>query len=148
MRAFWWFVIAVLTVASLAYAPAALAQEPVVGGVEGKIIAFLNGLVPLVTALNGLGLIQKYAPIKMLGYMKDKLIPVFGTLLTFLVAFGGDAQVANAGVFSGLGGLLSNTGKLVVSYGVTLLASGVYEQFLRPAFEGIGIRPNRELLGR
>ena len=113
---------------------------------EDKIIGVLNGLIPLIAALNGLGLVTKYVPIKALGYVSDKLIPVLTTLITFFAAFGGFTATANASIFGDIANHLTTSGKFAASMGISIFASGIFEHYLRPLMDRWGIQPNKRLI--
>lgn len=137
----------------IAFAGLAIAQEvpPVTGavGIEEKIIAVINGLLPLVSALMSLGLITKYVPLKILGYVNNHLIPVMQAVLAFLFAFGGGAAVAHAGLFGDIASYLSVAGKATASLAVTYFCRQTFETFARPLFEKVlKLQNNEALVGK
>lgn len=112
-----------------------------------KFIELIASLIPVVTALNGLGLIVKYVPLKPLAYVKNELIPYINTIVAFLVAFSGGATPAHAGVFGDIGHALGFAGKLAGSIFVTILARQTFEAYIRPLADGIGLRNNEHMVG-
>ncbi len=111
-----------------------------------QFFQLLASLIPVVAALNGLGLIVKFVPVKVLGYVKNELIPYLNTLVAFFGAFGADA--AHAGVLGDLGHGLGFAGKLAGSLFVSILARQMFEAYLRPLADGIGLRNNEHMVGR
>lgn len=110
-----------------------------------EIIKLLNAFIPIVAVLNGLGLIVKYVPLKILAFVKNGLIPLMNTIVAFLMAFG--AETAHAAVVGDIGHFLSVPAKIFLSYLLQLvLAAPFFEHVLRPAIDSVGIRPNSVLL--
>lgn len=103
-----------------------------------QVISIINGLAPLVALLMGTGLFVKYVPF--MGRISNKLIPLFNSLIAFFGAFGGTAAVAHAGIFGDLGHELSLVGRLTASTAVALFASGLYEHYVRPLADRLGVR--------
>lgn len=112
-----------------------------------QFFALLASLIPVVVGLNGLGLIVKFVPLKFLAYVKNELIPYINTLVAFLTAFGGGATPAHAGVFGDIGHTLGFAGKLAASVFMSILARQVFEGYLRPLADGIGLRNNEHMVG-
>jgi hypothetical protein len=153
-----WVLVIIFTVAGLFYSTAAFAQTPAAVGWDAKVIAFLTSLVPLMGALQGLGLITKYMPVKALGYINNHIIPLGQTVLIFLGAFGGAKEVvsllgpdpAYAG-FRGIKigpelGFLAKAGASIILGGIS---RNVFECYVRPFAEGVLKWQNNEaLVGR
>lgn len=154
-----WTLLLLVSIAGLLYAPMAFAQVPAAPSFMDKVVAFLNGLVPLVAGLNGFGLIIKYMPVKFLAYINDDLIPLCKALIVFLGTLGGSHEVvslitgatpAQAGLFSGLGDLgaqLTGMGKLGLALTISALSRNVFEGGLRALVEkGLKLKKNQLIL--
>lgn len=113
-----------------------------------QFFSILASLIPIVGVLNGLGLIVKYVPIKILGYVKNELIPYLNTLVAFLAAFGGGVTAAHAGVFGSIGHDLGFAAKFAASMFATILARQTFEAYIRPLADGLGLRNNESLVGK
>lgn len=112
-----------------------------------EIVRILNAFIPVVAVLNSLGVIVKYVPLKVLAYIKDRLIPLINTVVAFLMAFGADT--AHAAVVGDLGHFLSLPAKFFVSYLLQrLFAAPFFEHVLRPAADSFGLQPNSVLLNK
>jgi hypothetical protein len=101
----------------------------------------LAALIPIVLALNGLGLIIKYVPLKVLGFINNRLIPLLNTLVAFLAAFGG-TSTAHAGVFGDLGHAMGLGARLALSAFAAILARQTFEAYIRPLAEAAGLKKN------
>lgn len=95
-----------------------------------SVIDVINGLAPLVAVLMGTGFFVKYVPF--MKNVSNQLIPLFNALIALFVAFGGTASVAHAGFFGDLGHQLTLAGRVMASAGVAVLASGIYERYIKP----------------
>lgn len=113
-----------------------------------QFFSILASLIPLVGALNGLGLIVKYVPLKVLGYIRNELIPYLNTLVAFLTAFGGGVPEAHAGIFGSIAHDLGFAGRFAASLFVTILARQTFEAYIRPLANGLGLRNNESLVGK
>lgn len=112
---------------------------------DEQIIKLLNALTPIVGVLVSLGLVVKYVPLKVLAYIKTGLIPLFNTIVAFLMAFG--PETAHAAVKGDIGAFLSVPAKFFVAYLIQrIFASPFFEHVLRPAADAAGIQPNTVLL--
>ena len=100
------------------------------------IINALTALTPLVSMLVGTGLLVKYVPV--LSKIPNEIIPLLNALIVFLTAFG--PAPANAGIFGDFIHELSFPAKAIGSLAVSAIASSVYETFIRPTFERVGIK--------
>lgn len=111
------------------------------------VIGTLNALAPIVAFLVTSGLVVKYVPLKVLGYIDNSLIPLLGALVTFLGPLDGlgvAPAAAHAGIFGDIlgtvGNQLSTAGKVVLATGVMAVASGIYELFGRTAMKLVGAK--------
>lgn len=100
-----------------------------------SIIQVLTALTPLVAVLVGTGLVYKYVPA--LAKLPNVLIPFLNALIAFVTAF---VPPAEAGIF---GDLVHNIGlgaRVVGSLAVSALASGIYEVYIRPTLDKLGVK--------
>lgn len=100
-----------------------------------SIIGVLTTLTPLVAILVGTGLVYKYVP--WLAKLPNVLIPFLNALIAFVTAF---VPPAEAGIFGDIVGHLSVGARVVGSLAVSALASGIYEVYLRPTLEKLGVK--------
>lgn len=100
-----------------------------------SIIHVLTALTPLVAILVGTGLVYKYVP--WLAKLPNILIPFLNALIAFVTAFVPPAQ---AGIFGDIAHGLSVQARIVGSLAVSALASGIYEVYLRPTLEKLGVK--------
>ena len=100
-----------------------------------SIIHTLTALTPLVAILVGTGLVYKYVPA--LAKLPNILIPFLNALIAFVTAF---VPPAEAGIFGDLVGKLGLGARVVGSLAVSALASGIYEVYLRPTLEKLGVK--------
>lgn len=104
------------------------------------VIAVLNSLVPIVTVLVGTGLVVKYVPVKILAAIPNAIIPFLNALIAFLAAFG--PAPAEASIFGVVAGKLSVGAKAIGALAVSAVATVIYETYMRPILEKLGVKPN------
>ena len=100
-----------------------------------SIIGVLTGLTPLVAILVGTGLVYKYVP--WLAKLPNILIPFLNALIAFVTAF---VPKAEAGILGDAFHSISLGARIVGSLAVSALASSVYEIYLRPTLEKLGVK--------
>ena len=105
-----------------------------------SVIAVLNSLVPIITVLVGTGLVVKYVPVKILGAIPNSVIPFLNALLAFFTAFG--PAPAEASIFGVVVGKLSLGAKAVGSLAISAVATVIYETYMRPVMDRIGVKKN------
>lgn len=101
-----------------------------------QISAMLVSITPVLTFLVGTGLVWKYLP--WLKNLPNVVIPFLNTVIAFLAVFAGPAP-AHAGIFGDFVHALSFPAKTVGSMFLSVVASSIYETFLRGPLEKFGI---------
>lgn len=101
-----------------------------------QIAAMLASIAPILSFLVGTGLVYKYVP--WLAKLPNMLIPFLNALIAFLGVFAGPAP-AHAGVFGDFVHALSFPAKVAGSMFLSVVASSIYEAFLRGPLEKFGI---------
>lgn len=107
-----------------------------------SIINVLTALTPLVAILVGTGLVYKYLP--WLAKLPNVLIPFLNALIAFVTAFtlvpGDSVPKAEAGIFGDIVGHIGLGARVVGSLAVSALASGIYEVYIRPTLDKLGVK--------
>lgn len=101
-----------------------------------QIAAMLASIAPILSFLVGTGLVYKYVPF--LSKLPNVLIPFLNALIAFLGVFAGPAP-AHAGVFGDFVHALSFPAKMAGSMFLSVVASSLYETFLRGPLEKFGV---------
>lgn len=101
-----------------------------------QISAMLASLTPILAILVTFGLGTKYLPF--MSKIPNAVIPLLNAVIAFLMVFSGPAP-AQAGIFGDFAHSLGFGAKSVGSLFLSVIASSVYETFLRSPFEKLGI---------
>jgi hypothetical protein len=91
-----------------------------------KIINTLGAIVPVLLAV-GAG--WKYLPV--VRNVTNEVIPLLNALIAFLMAFGGGATVAHAGLLGDIGKALSLPGQIAASVLLSYLTAVIHDKFLK-----------------
>ena len=102
------------------------------------VIGFLTSSTTAVFVAVVIGLAVKYLPkATWISKIPNVVIPYLNALIIFFTAW--PAQ-AHAGIFGDIGNAVSGPVKAIVSATVSALASVVYETYVRPVLDKLGVK--------
>jgi len=94
-----------------------------------EIIKIINTIGTIIPVLLAVGAGWKYLPV--VRNLTNEIIPLLNALIAFLMAFGGGATVAHAGLLGDLGHALSLPGQLAASVLLSYLTALIHDKFLK-----------------